>query len=194
MAADPTPSALRSEVPAAALAVVELLNSRPHATPLSADALDDPQAAKRITGLFTPAAEEHSSGRRLTRVRELRSDLMAAVTAADADEAAAAWAAFTEHVAAARFRQVFTADSVEQRQEAGNPVVGGIALAVAELVVSGAWRRIRLCANKDCTHAFYDLTRSRTQRWHSYEVCGNRSNVAAYRARKSKAAPLSAGR
>ncbi|MGW2939463.1 CGNR zinc finger domain-containing protein [Streptomyces sp. NPDC001156] len=24
----------------------------------------------------------------------------------------------------------------------------------------------------------------RTQRWHSYETCGNRNNVAAYRARR----------
>jgi predicted RNA-binding Zn ribbon-like protein len=30
----------------------------------------------------------------------------------------------------------------------------------------------------------YDTTRSRTQRWHSYELCGNRANVAAFRARE----------
>ncbi|MCU1658127.1 MAG: zinc finger protein [Pseudonocardiales bacterium] len=29
-------------------------------------------------------------------------------------------------------------------------------------------------------------TRSRTRRWHSYEMCGNRTNVAAHRARTAR--------
>ncbi len=36
-------------------------------------------------------------------------------------------------------------------------------------------------------HAFYNATRSQTQRWHSYAVCGNRSNVATYRRRGDRA-------
>ncbi|MFD9007044.1 CGNR zinc finger domain-containing protein [Streptomyces sp. NPDC059582] len=55
---------------------------------------------------------------------------------------------------------------------------------MAEMIADGTWQRIRACANEDCAHAFYDTTRSRTQRWHSYEDCGNRTNVAAYRARR----------
>ncbi|WIX80405.1 CGNR zinc finger domain-containing protein [Amycolatopsis carbonis] len=31
-----------------------------------------------------------------------------------------------------------------------------------------------------------DTTRSHTRRWHSYELCGNRANVASHRARKSE--------
>ncbi|WP_414711145.1 CGNR zinc finger domain-containing protein [Pseudonocardia sp.] len=42
-------------------------------------------------------------------------------------------------------------------------------------------RRLRRCANPVCDIAFYDGTRSRTQRWHSYARGGNRCNVAAYR-------------
>lgn len=45
-------------------------------------------------------------------------------------------------------------------------------------------QRIRVCANDGCRAVFYDTTRSRTQRWHSYELCGNRANVAAFRARE----------
>ncbi|MEU4143016.1 CGNR zinc finger domain-containing protein [Streptomyces parvulus] len=50
-------------------------------------------------------------------------------------------------------------------------------------VNDGTWSRIRLCANEECSAAFYDTTRSRTQRWHSYADCGNKSNVAAHRSR-----------
>ncbi|MBV2353812.1 CGNR zinc finger domain-containing protein [Streptomyces sp. J2-1] len=50
-------------------------------------------------------------------------------------------------------------------------------------VSDNTWPRVRLCANEECAAAFYDTTRSRTQRWHSYTDCGNKSNVAAHRAR-----------
>jgi predicted RNA-binding Zn ribbon-like protein len=80
---------------------------------------------------------------------------------------------------------------VQLRQVEGDPLVGKIALAVAELVAAGTWSRVRLCANHSCGGAFYDTSRSRTQRWQSYEICGNKSNVAAYRARRSAAAASS---
>ena len=55
--------------------------------------------------------------------------------------------------------------------------------AVADILRDGTWKRMRVCANDGCRAVFYDATRSRTQRWHSYELCGNRANVAAFRAR-----------
>ncbi len=41
----------------------------------------------------------------------------------------------------------------------------------------------------ECDEVFYDTTRSRTRRWHSYESCGNRANVSAYRARTAERVP-----
>ena len=69
---------------------------------------------------------------------------------------------------------------------AGPTVPGSIIRSVAELIASGNWSRIKACANAACAHVFYDTTRSRTQRWDSYEVCGNRVNVAAYRTRRTR--------
>lgn len=63
------------------------------------------------------------------------------------------------------------------------PVVAEVLTGVYRAITTGRWQRLRLCALDSCATAFYDTTRSRTQRWHSYEVCGNRVNVAAYRAR-----------
>jgi len=167
-------------------AVIELLNSRPHATPLLPDTLDDPDTVGVILRPFTtPGIVPTRSQAEL--VRQLRSDLMAVVVAADADAVAVGWSCFTEHTATVVLRQIVAAPGVVHlHQIDGDPVIGGIALAVADLIRTDTWSRIRVCANEQCNHVFFDTTRSRTQRWHSYEICGNRHNAAAYRARLSK--------
>jgi predicted RNA-binding Zn ribbon-like protein len=79
----------------------------------------------------------------------------------------------------------FTAGQIRLRRGRGTPAEVAVVLSAAALVSDGTWSRVKLCANQVCGAAFYDATRSRTQRWHSYEVCGNRHNVAAHRARRS---------
>jgi predicted RNA-binding Zn ribbon-like protein len=176
-------------VPAAAAAIVELLNSRPHATPTRPDALDDPGQAAGILGPFGQPVGEPPASARLDRIRALRDDLVAVTTAGTPELASRGWRSVTGAAADLTFRHTFTdAGQPELRQASGDPVVGAIVHTVAELVAAGVWPRIRVCANELCSHVFYDTTRSRTQRWHSYEICGNRTNVAAYRARGRKAA------
>jgi predicted RNA-binding Zn ribbon-like protein len=151
------------------------------------DTLADLDSARPVIEPFGGVHYEAAAARTLARIRELRSDLLDTVIADSPD---AAWARFTDRVASIRFRQVFAGpDSVTLSQESGSSIIGGIVLAVRELVANNTWGRIHVCANEECSHAFYDTTRSRTQRWHSYEVCGNRTNVAAYRARKGSPKP-----
>jgi predicted RNA-binding Zn ribbon-like protein len=174
------------KIPATAAAIVDLLNSRPHATPLLPDTLDTRETAGDILRPFGQPDGVPPSPQRVAEVRALRSDLMAAISAQDAADAEQGWTDLTNHASTITFRQAFSAPGqVQLRQVDGDPVVGGITLALAELIAAGTWSRIRVCANELCRHVFYDTTRSRTQRWHSYEICGNRTNVAAYRARKN---------
>jgi predicted RNA-binding Zn ribbon-like protein len=169
-------------VPAPAAALVDLLNSRAYAG--MADKLDDPESAARVVRPF--GEDVAPAPRRLDLVRAVRADLLELVSAQDSAGAARGWAAFSRRVSDVMFQQDFSAPGqVELRQVAGDPVVAHISRAVAALVEAGTWSRLRLCANDVCREAFYDTTRSRTRRWHSYEVCGNRTNVAAYRARHS---------
>ena len=189
MGNEPGTNGGQQHIPASAVAVVDLLNSRAHATPLLPDTLAELESARPIIEQFGAVHYEATSARTLARVRELREDLLDAALATDAEEVAAAWARFSERVASVRFRQAFAGpDAVTLVQESGSSIIGGIVLAVSNLAASNTWGRIRLCVNEECSHAFYDTTRSRTQRWHSYEICGNRSNVAAYRARKGSKA------
>ncbi|ETK31475.1 CGNR zinc finger domain-containing protein [Microbispora sp. ATCC PTA-5024] len=184
MVSQETTGAAPRQAPALADAIVELLNSRPHATPLTPDTLADPEIAERILRPFREPALPAPSEGDIAQLRRLRDSLVDVVSQPGAEAAKAAWADVNETTATTAFRHVFDGDGrVALLQVSGPPVVGAVVRAVAELVAQGQFSRIRVCANADCSHAFYDTTRSRTQRWHSYEMCGNRTNVAAYRAR-----------
>ncbi|MFI6918830.1 CGNR zinc finger domain-containing protein [Nonomuraea spiralis] len=59
-------------------------------------------------------------------------------------------------------------------------VVGVVARAMAD----GTWARLKACANDECEWAFYDHSRSRTRRWCSMELCGNRAEQTRWRDRR----------
>lgn len=56
------------------------------------------------------------------------------------------------------------------------------AMAMVDLVRAGELRRLRQCAAPDCDGVLVDLSRNRSKRYCELG-CGNRLNVAAYRAR-----------
>ncbi|MFI6784696.1 CGNR zinc finger domain-containing protein [Micromonospora sp. NPDC050276] len=188
MATHESPDRADPRIPAPAVAIVDLLNSRPHATPALPDTLDDPRQAGVLLGPFDPAAQDALTAARLDRVRAVRDHLVAVLAADTPTQTAQAWTMLAEYASDLTFRQTFTAVGQPQlRQVAGDPLVGRIVLTVADLVAANTWSRLRICGNEMCSHIFYDTTRSRSQRWHSYEMCGNRTNVAAYRARARRA-------
>jgi predicted RNA-binding Zn ribbon-like protein len=174
------------QVPAVAAAIVDFLNSRPHATPTLPDTLASPGDTMLALRPFSTQSELAPSDDDLRRARELRSDLMAVVAPSGGAAEREAWGRLSQHAAAAPFRYAFPGGEVHVEPADGNTLTGRIISFVAELISSGNWSRIKACDNPACSHVFYDTTRSRTQRWDSYEVCGNRVNVAAYRARRAR--------
>lgn len=56
-------------------------------------------------------------------------------------------------------------------------------MAVIDLVRTNELSRLRECAADDCAAVFIDLSRNRSKRYCDVGNCGNRANVAAYRAR-----------
>ncbi|WP_121157586.1 CGNR zinc finger domain-containing protein [Micromonospora pisi] len=175
------------KVPARAAGIVALLNTRPHATPTLPDTLDNPATAAEVLAPFGQPAGVPLTPGQLDQIRAVRTDLMTVIDAADPEHAERGWTNLSADAADATFRQVFSArGEARLEQVAGDQIIGRIALDVAELVRDNTWSRIRACANEQCRHVFYDTTRSRTQRWDSYETCGNRVNVAAHRARGNR--------
>ncbi|MCR2762603.1 CGNR zinc finger domain-containing protein [Microbacterium sp. zg.B48] len=57
-----------------------------------------------------------------------------------------------------------------------------IVAAVAASVSDGTWPRLKSCVNDACQWAFYDHSRSRTGRWCSMSICGNRAKQKRWRA------------
>ncbi|WP_092806509.1 CGNR zinc finger domain-containing protein [Rhodococcus globerulus] len=59
------------------------------------------------------------------------------------------------------------------------------AMGVLDLIRTGEFSRLQWCTAPDCDAVFVDLSRNRSKRYCDTGNCGNRANVAAYRARKS---------
>jgi predicted RNA-binding Zn ribbon-like protein len=60
-----------------------------------------------------------------------------------------------------------------------------VALELAEIDVA----RLKRCERPACNLAFYDMTRSGTQRWHAESPCGNRERQHRYRAASRVSSP-----
>ncbi len=60
------------------------------------------------------------------------------------------------------------------------------AMALVDVVRAGEMSRLRTCGGDDCDDVVIDLSKNRSRRFCD-AGCGNRANVAAYRARKARA-------
>jgi predicted RNA-binding Zn ribbon-like protein len=61
------------------------------------------------------------------------------------------------------------------------------AMAVADVIRIDELGRLRVCGGEDCQDVYVDLSKNRSRRFCS-ATCGNRANVAAYRARQAEPA------
>lgn len=163
----------------AAVALVALLNTRPHAQ--VGDSLGEPQVGDDVVRRFGGQPGQHDPTG-LRDIAEVR-DALALTLSDDESVTNRAWSDVSRLVSASTVRRVFTPAGVVLEPPAGGTVLDGIAQAVQDVVEADSWSRLRVCSNHLCELAFYDSTRSRTQKWDSYETCGNRANVAAHRAR-----------
>lgn len=70
---------------------------------------------------------------------------------------------------------------------AGDPAtvaLGRLAGDLATAAATGTLARLKVCGAPDCQFVYYDRSRSRTSRWCSTEVCGNRMKTRRYRGRR----------
>jgi predicted RNA-binding Zn ribbon-like protein len=61
--------------------------------------------------------------------------------------------------------------------------LGTLLTIVVGSMYDGTWKRLKVCAESTCRGAFYDHSRSRSAKWDSMEVCGNRAKQRAWRER-----------
>jgi predicted RNA-binding Zn ribbon-like protein len=93
--------------------------------------------------------------------------------------------------------QVLASSQVTLRVVDGVPTVtsgGGLDAALAGMVAAilqaradGSWVRLKACREHGCRWAFFDHSKNRSSTWCDMAVCGSRSKVRAYRARRAGA-------
>ena len=121
---------------------------------------------------------------RLVGVREAIRDLLSAHNAVAVDVAAAAAtldAAARQAEMTVRFRPDGTValEAADRAARASGRILG----AVASLVGTDAWSRLKACRWEGCRWVFFDEARNRSRAWCSMAACGNRAKARAYRRR-----------
>src|SRR5207244_7181072 len=61
------------------------------------------------------------------------------------------------------------------------------AMGLASVIRDHGLERLRVCAATGCLRVFVDTSRNRSRRYCNPDICGNRTNVAAFRARQRAA-------
>jgi len=97
-----------------------------------------------------------------------------------------------QHAQIVRARRGFEAKMVSEADEA-RQLLAPIAAAASELLCERDLTRVKRCNHPACVLFFYDTTKSRTRRWCSMEVCGNRLKAAAHYERQRRARRRSSG-
>ncbi|MFF3325478.1 CGNR zinc finger domain-containing protein [Streptomyces sp. NPDC002889] len=149
-----------------------------------ADQLDTPggRAAFRLTEADVPAA------------RELREALRDACLAhAGHPVPGRSPAALDSLLAQAPLRVTVTDDGTAVLRPAGPPTLASrIAEAIAAAAADGTWARLKACEARTCRWAYYDRSPAARSRWCSMSVCGARTKMRTYRARRSSSPEPSA--
>lgn len=68
--------------------------------------------------------------------------------------------------------------------------IGRLLLRLFEAMSDGSWSRLKTCGLDTCRWAFYDHSKNRSGHWCSMRVCGNRTKVRQFRARRRGAASV----
>lgn len=128
----------------------------------------------RSMDLDVPSATEGE----LARLIELREALRSVLcTHHDGDSADDALAVIDGAMRWGEVRPRLSATDLDFTSVTGGAagLVGNLLANVASTAATGTWQRLKACRNDACRWAFYDHSRSRTGRWCSMQVCGNRA-------------------
>ena len=145
--------------------------------------LDDFLARHPSSGALRRTHEE------LESVRALRPRLRKFWTVKDRDEAAALVNEILEEADARPY--LSRHDEWDWHLHVTRPnapladrIAADAAMAFLDLIRADALGRLRICAADDCEDVLVDLSKNSSKRYCDTGNCGNRTNVAAYRARK----------
>ena len=141
---------------------------------------------------FAMTGERLGTSAELEAVREIRERLRALWSAGDRTEAAALVNAILRDTATTPY--LIKHDELDwhlHMTEPSAPLAHRIgaesAMGLLDLIRTDNLGRLKTCAADDCDALLVDLSRNSSKRYCDTGNCGNRANVAAYRARRREA-------
>ncbi len=157
------------------------------------DQLDDHAGLDEFLRRFPFSGVHRRTPAELEQVRQLREKLRALWSAPDRDTAAEM---VNEILRAADARPYLSKhDEYDWHLHVTEPAaplaqrIGAeAAMGFLDLIRHDDLDRLRICAADDCVDVLVDLSKNKSKRYCATGNCGNRANVAAYRARKRGAA------
>ena len=131
----------------------------------------------------------HRTDEELESVRALRPRLRKFWTVKDRDEAAALVNEILEEADARPYLSRhdewdWHLHVTRANAPLADRIAADAAMAFLDLIRADALGRLRICAADDCEDVLVDLSKNSSKRYCDTGNCGNRTNVAAYRARK----------
>jgi predicted RNA-binding Zn ribbon-like protein len=174
---------------AALASVAALVNTMPGSVPGDSDpdTLTTPAELDRFLTTYRWSGRREGSGAELEAVRALRPRLAALWTL---DEDAAVTEVNAMLAEAGALPQLVRHGEWSWHLHATPPnaplatrMIVEAAMAMVDVIRAGQLDRLRLCGADDCDDVYVDLSKNRSRRYCD-GGCGNRANVAAYRARR----------
>jgi predicted RNA-binding Zn ribbon-like protein len=156
------------------------------------DELADRAGLDRFFERFPFSGKQLRTEEELAEVRELRERLRTLWTAKDRTEAATI---VNELLRDANAQPYLTKhDELDWHLHVTRPgaplaqrIGAEAAMGFLDLVRADDLDRLRICAADDCSDVLVDMSKNRSKRYCDTGNCGNRTNVAAYRARQRAA-------
>jgi len=153
------------------------------------DRLDAPAALSEVLDKHQFTYSRTITGRDLEQVRTLRRRLRAVFETESESEAASiinavlaesgALPRLTDHDGK-HWHVHYTSEETPLVDRLGSETAMGLAVVITD----GGFDRMRVCQGEGCLDVFVDMSRNRSRRFCSPEICGNRASVTAYRQRQ----------
>jgi predicted RNA-binding Zn ribbon-like protein len=156
------------------------------------DQLESIAGLDRFLEEFAMSGERLGTEAELEAVREIRERLRALWHAVDRAEAAALVNAILHDTATTPYltkhdQLDWHLHMTEQDAPLANRIGAESAMGLLDLIRTDNLARLKTCAAPDCDAVLVDLSRNSSKRYCDTGNCGNRANVAAYRARRREA-------
>ena len=177
--------------PASLQRVQSFLNTRSAGLPAKPDLLASPASANRWLRTLEWPRTPRLTTDDLTPLRELREALQGQLEAGRDVPETAHQPVLAHHLDKLRWKVTLKdgqlalcADGAGWRQVAGTLISDILVAQQHEL-----WPRLKACRNPVCSVIFYDSSKNQSRVWCNTQICGNRVNLNASRARRRQEVP-----